>query len=86
MTKAPSRFSPPFEEIAAQQLAAIHFPSPQLCSPAVTNTHLVFVTLNDFQQRADDIRHFSNSLFVSIIPVVTEEQRLQFTPLTTLMA
>jgi hypothetical protein len=66
-----------FEEIAAQQLAAIGSLSvaATLHARSQPNTTWPFVTLNDFQQRADDIRLLSNSLFVSIIPVVTEEQR-----------
>ena len=66
-----------FEEIAAQQLAAIGSLSvaATLYARSQPNTTWPFVTLNDFQQRADDIRLLSNSLFVSIIPVVTEEQR-----------
>jgi hypothetical protein len=66
-----------FEEIAAQQLAAIGSLSvaATLYARSQPDTTWPFVTLNDFQQRADDIRLLSNSLFVSIIPVVTEEQR-----------
>jgi hypothetical protein len=66
-----------FEDIAAQQLAAIGSLSvaATLYARSQPNTTWPFVTLNDFQQRADDIRLLSNSLFVSIIPVISEEDR-----------
>jgi hypothetical protein len=66
-----------FEDIAAQQLAAIGSLSvaATLYARSQPNTTWPFVTLNDFQQRADDIRLLSNSLFVSIIPVVSQEDR-----------
>jgi hypothetical protein len=66
-----------FEEIAGQKLAAIGSLSVAATSYARSqpNTTWPFVTLNDFQQRAATIREISKSLYVSIIPVVAEEDR-----------
>jgi hypothetical protein len=66
-----------FEEIAGKKLAAISSLSVAATSYARSqpNTTWPFVTLNDFQQRAANIREFSNSLYVRIIPVISEEDR-----------
>jgi hypothetical protein len=66
-----------FEEIAGKKLAAISSLSVAATSFARSqpNTTWPFVTLNDFQQRAANIREFSNSLYVRIIPVISEEDR-----------
>jgi hypothetical protein len=66
-----------FEDIARQELAAIGSLSVAvtLFARSHPNTIWPFVTLNDFQQRADDIRELSNSLFLSIVPVISEEER-----------
>jgi hypothetical protein len=65
-----------FEE-AGQKLAAIGSLSVVATSYARSqpNTSWPFVTLNDLQQRAANIRELSSSLFVSIIPVISEEDR-----------
>jgi hypothetical protein len=66
-----------FEDIDGQKLAAISSLSVAATSYARSqpNTTWPFVTLNDFQQRAADIRKFSNSLHVRIIPVISEGDR-----------
>jgi hypothetical protein len=66
-----------FEDINGQKLAAISSLSIAATSYARSqpNTTWPFVTLNDFQQRAANIRKFSNSLYVRIIPVISEEDR-----------
>jgi hypothetical protein len=66
-----------FEDIAGQELAAIGSLSvaATLYARSQPNVTWPFITLNDFQQRADDIRHLSNSLFLSIVPVISEEDR-----------
>jgi hypothetical protein len=66
-----------FKEIAGQKLAAIGSLSVAATSYARNqpNTTWPFVTLNDFQQRAANIREFSNNLYIRIIPVISEEDR-----------
>jgi hypothetical protein len=65
------------EEIDGKKLAAINSLSIAATSYARSqpNTTWPFVTLNDFQQRAANIREFSNVLYVRIIPVISEEDR-----------
>jgi class 3 adenylate cyclase len=65
-----------FEE-AGQKLAAISSLSVAATSYARSQPYTAwpFVTLNDFQQRAANIRELSNTLFLSIIPVISEEDR-----------
>jgi hypothetical protein len=66
-----------FEKIVGEKLAAIGSLSVAATAYARSqpNTTWPFVTLNDFQQSATNIREISNSLYVRIIPVVSEEDR-----------
>jgi hypothetical protein len=67
-----------FEEIAGQKLAAIGSLSVAATSYARNqpSTSWPFVTLNDFQERAANIRDFSKNLYIRIIPVISEGDRL----------
>jgi class 3 adenylate cyclase len=72
-----------FEEILEQKIAAIASLGVTFTSYAKkqleqTNTSWPFVTMNDFQQRAASATSLSKAYFLEVLPIVTDENRVEW--------
>ena len=65
-----------FEDIVKEKLGALTSLSVTMTSYARSHNYTwPFVTINDFQQRAAAARELSDSLYIQVVPLITDEMR-----------